>query len=454
MRIKRIFYYGKKNEFVPCTLVEDVEAFSGLEGVIQKYGKKIWEAKGRFSIFRIEMLLVVVIFVLCRFFGPSPTSSRLFLLKNILFDTWVLPSILSCALFVRMVYISQFQYVLTERSILRVNKWMKSVIVVDLASLFPLNAYNVYIRREGFLNNQRGVEAKKVGWLPQDKVVGICSSIRHLAPIYDVCFFRAHPEYHNLFYNFSFYGLTREAYDAYKAHVEQLEERYLNSEMEDAQLNVNLKKLKKQVRASRIFLCVKVLLYTFALLFFIFFKQIADAIFVPQSVKESLAKQAEMFAAKATQAEDAGFFFEDEETKTILIKVDPDFSWKLSTCVVPKRVRTIRKGAFTGCQRIECISIPEGVTQIEDGTFIDCQRLQSIRFPASIKEINDSFSGCKQLFSFDFLGKPPKIMPFKKTTKHQFMLFSFSEAYHLEWSRAKDDFEKAMPFVRVRMIGE
>ncbi len=71
---------------------------------------------------------------------------------------------------------------------------------------------------------------------------------------------------------------------------------------------------------------------------------------------------------------------------------DYDFSElpNLKQVSFPSTVRTIGKGAFSGCSELISVTLPEGIIKIEDEAFKDCDSLGIVCLPASVKNISDS----------------------------------------------------------------
>jgi hypothetical protein len=66
--------------------------------------------------------------------------------------------------------------------------------------------------------------------------------------------------------------------------------------------------------------------------------------------------------------------------------------------VVPQYVFIIRPRTFSGCSRLENISIKNGVKVIEKNAFEDCTSLKELYLPDSLLEIEDhAFAGCSSL---------------------------------------------------------
>lgn len=77
-----------------------------------------------------------------------------------------------------------------------------------------------------------------------------------------------------------------------------------------------------------------------------------------------------------------------------LVKVSPDverFEIKNGTTV-------IAAGAFSGCTKLNSITVPDTITRIDKNTFKDCIGLKSVAFEGNVTEIGDTaFVSCKSL---------------------------------------------------------
>jgi hypothetical protein len=61
-------------------------------------------------------------------------------------------------------------------------------------------------------------------------------------------------------------------------------------------------------------------------------------------------------------------------------------------------VTSIAEGAFSGCQRLETVSLPEGLCYINPFAFYNCDELKSVEIPDSVSMIGEyAFSGCENL---------------------------------------------------------
>jgi len=70
----------------------------------------------------------------------------------------------------------------------------------------------------------------------------------------------------------------------------------------------------------------------------------------------------------------------------------------LKSIVIPGTVETIPPLAFYSADALESVTISDGVTTIDEGAFYDCTALSSITIPTSVTTINDgAFYGCTAL---------------------------------------------------------
>jgi hypothetical protein len=66
--------------------------------------------------------------------------------------------------------------------------------------------------------------------------------------------------------------------------------------------------------------------------------------------------------------------------------------------VLPRELKKLGKGTFSGCKQLVSIDIPNGITKIEKYTFSICPKLNDVRFPSSLREIGwRAFFGCSAL---------------------------------------------------------
>lgn len=72
--------------------------------------------------------------------------------------------------------------------------------------------------------------------------------------------------------------------------------------------------------------------------------------------------------------------------------------WGLNEVEIPVSVWRIRGGAFANCQNLLDIHIPEGVHNILSDTFLNCRNLTEVTLPASIDTLGAGvFAGCQRL---------------------------------------------------------
>ena len=68
---------------------------------------------------------------------------------------------------------------------------------------------------------------------------------------------------------------------------------------------------------------------------------------------------------------------------------------KLTSVTIPNSVTTIGEGAFSGCKSLTSITIPDAVTSIEGSTFDSCTNLTSVTIPESVTNIGEyAFNNC------------------------------------------------------------
>ena len=76
----------------------------------------------------------------------------------------------------------------------------------------------------------------------------------------------------------------------------------------------------------------------------------------------------------------------------------------LESIVIPSNIKTIGKGAFTGCRQLEEIIFEEGVESIQERAF-SYLLIQKIEFPRSLRYIGPlAFLECDKLESIKFKG--------------------------------------------------
>ena len=73
---------------------------------------------------------------------------------------------------------------------------------------------------------------------------------------------------------------------------------------------------------------------------------------------------------------------------------------KLETVTLPTTLELIGLSAFANCSSLASIEIPEGVTEIHQNAFIGCTNLETVTLPTSLKQIEiNVFFGCSSLTS-------------------------------------------------------
>ena len=78
---------------------------------------------------------------------------------------------------------------------------------------------------------------------------------------------------------------------------------------------------------------------------------------------------------------------------------------------IPKSVKVIEPGAFSGYTELTSITIPDGVTEIASDAFKNCTGLTSLTIPNSVKTIDTAFQGCKGLTSLTLPNNLTSIAP-------------------------------------------
>lgn len=78
--------------------------------------------------------------------------------------------------------------------------------------------------------------------------------------------------------------------------------------------------------------------------------------------------------------------------------------------VIPKNVKKIGDGAFTGMKDLANIEIPDGVTEIGDKAFENCTALENVKISNSVEKIGRrAFAGCKKLSEITIPASTTKI---------------------------------------------
>lgn len=71
---------------------------------------------------------------------------------------------------------------------------------------------------------------------------------------------------------------------------------------------------------------------------------------------------------------------------------------EVTNVVIPSSVDTIENHAFSGCDKLESLTIYEGVKVIDDYAFADCPKLALVSLPDSLMEIGvGAFRNCSSL---------------------------------------------------------
>lgn len=87
---------------------------------------------------------------------------------------------------------------------------------------------------------------------------------------------------------------------------------------------------------------------------------------------------------------------------------------EVTRVIIPGSIREIETHAFSGCDKLEQLTIGDGVETIEDYAFSDCPKLTLVSLPDSLKEIGiDSFRDCPNV-SITYKGQTYTITDVKK----------------------------------------
>lgn len=71
---------------------------------------------------------------------------------------------------------------------------------------------------------------------------------------------------------------------------------------------------------------------------------------------------------------------------------------EITSVVIPGAIRTIETHAFSGCGKLEQLTIGDGVETIEDYAFADCPKLTLVSLPDNLKEIGTgAFRDCPNI---------------------------------------------------------
>lgn len=116
--------------------------------------------------------------------------------------------------------------------------------------------------------------------------------------------------------------------------------------------------------------------------------------------------------------------YDDDNLRTTVVGVNPDYVNRITTAFIPSTVTTIAEGAFRGCTALTTIAIPATVTTLGDyvfdgctaltsitlhdgltlGEYVfhNCSALQNVTLPADLTAIPEGlFQGCSALTSVD-----------------------------------------------------
>ncbi|MFK8274000.1 leucine-rich repeat domain-containing protein [Capnocytophaga canimorsus] len=104
---------------------------------------------------------------------------------------------------------------------------------------------------------------------------------------------------------------------------------------------------------------------------------------------------------------DYGAFNSCQELKSIVIPNSVSYiassafsGTKLTAIKLPRDIRIVEGGAFSGCSDLVSVTLPEGVVKIENEAFQHCKNLKVINIPASVVSIGErAFLNCTSLKS-------------------------------------------------------
>ena len=75
---------------------------------------------------------------------------------------------------------------------------------------------------------------------------------------------------------------------------------------------------------------------------------------------------------------------------------------KLEAVTLPTTLELIGPNAFANCSSLASIEIPEGVTEIHQNAFSGCTKLETVTLPTTLELIGSSaFSNCSSLASIE-----------------------------------------------------
>ena len=83
-----------------------------------------------------------------------------------------------------------------------------------------------------------------------------------------------------------------------------------------------------------------------------------------------------------------------------VIKID-EYAFRgtpVTNVIIPSTVKTIETRAFTGCSKLELLTVSDGVKVIDGYAFANCPKLSLVTLPDSVVEIsNGAFDDCPNL---------------------------------------------------------